>query len=98
VAYIKGELNSTERVSFNRAYDASLRTLKDMGYTVTEQRTDAQRGSLTARPFGESRMTNGITIKLNNREHDSTEMSIRVGLFGDEARSREILKRIRSHY
>jgi hypothetical protein len=47
-SYIKGELHSTERVSLDRAWDATQAAIKDMGFTVTTEDKDAFSATLVA--------------------------------------------------
>ena len=39
-AYIGGELRSAEEVSLNRAWDATLKAMNDLGFRITRQEKD----------------------------------------------------------
>jgi hypothetical protein len=91
--YVKGEVETTEAASLNRTWDASLLAMQDLKYPVTNRIKDALEGEITARDAKDTT----IKIKLKYIAKDSTKVQIRVGTFGDEARSRIILGKIREH-
>jgi Protein of unknown function (DUF3568) len=93
-AYVKGEVKSTEGASLDRAWQATLAAMKDLEYTVTKQGKDALAGELTAR----NAIGKEIYIYEKKVSDTATEISIRVGTFGDEAVSRTILMKIKSHF
>lgn len=91
VLYVKGELHSTEDVSLDRAWNATQAAIRDMGFIVTANEKDAVSGTLVALTADNTK----IKIVLNRKADNMTEISIRVGTFGDESMSRLILERIR---
>jgi len=93
VVWIKGEVRSSEAVTFDKAWDAAQAGLKDLEYTITEKQKDAAEASLTARGAGDKK----IQVTLKKVSGAVTEFSIRVGTFGDETLSRQILEKIKSH-
>jgi hypothetical protein len=94
VLYVKGELHSTEGVSLDRAWNATQAAIGDMGFTVTAKDKDAVSAELNAITADGKR----IKIVLNREADNVTEISIRVGTFGDESMSRLILERIRKRF
>ena len=94
VLYIKGELHSTEDVSLDRAWNATQAAIKDMGFTVTAKDKDAVSAELVALTADNKK----ISIILNRKADNVTEISIRVGTFGDESMSRLILEKIRKRF
>lgn len=94
VLYVKGELHSTEDVSLDRAWDATQAAIKDMGFIVTTEDKDAVSATLVALTADSKK----IKIILNRKTDKLTEISIRVGTFGDESMSRLILERIRKRF
>ncbi len=94
ILYIKGELHSTEGVSLDRAWDATQTAIKDMGFTVTTEDKDAFSATLVAFTADGKK----IQIALNRKADNVTEISIRVGTFGDESMSHLILERIRRRF
>jgi len=93
-AYINGELQSSEAVTLNKAWDASLAAMKDLGYTVAEKQKDSQQAQLTALGPGDKK----TQVSLKRKSDTVTQMGIRVGTFGDETLSRQILAKIKSHF
>jgi hypothetical protein len=92
-AYVKGEAVSTETVTLDRAWNASLAAMKDLEFPVTSQKKDALQAELTARDASDKK----ITVSLKKVSEKSTEIHIRVGTFGDESLSRVILDKIKKH-
>lgn len=93
-AYVDGELKENESVSYDAAYNATMAAAKDMGYAVI----DNQKGSVTAKVTVRTTDDKKILITLNKQSPAITEIRIRVGTFGDESLSRQVLARIKSHF
>lgn len=91
--YTRGRLESVEQAPLDRLYDATVRTMHDMEFTVTEQAKDALGARVVARRADRT----DIRIDLERRTDDTTELGIRVGLLGNEQVSAEILSRIREN-
>ena len=89
-AYIKGEIKATEQVSLDKAWTATLDTMKDLEFPVTYKAKDALAGELKA--VNSSGTT--IQIYLKKLSDSSTEIRIRIGTFGDEPLSRTIITKI----
>ena len=89
-AYIKGEIKATEEAPLDKAWAATLDTMKDMEFPVTYKGKDALAGELKA--VNSSGTT--IHIYLKKLSEHSTEIRIRVGTFGDEPLSRTIITKI----
>jgi len=94
VLYVKEELHSSEGVSLDRAWNATQAAIKDMGFIVTTKEKDAVSAKLVALTADNKT----IQIILNRETDNLTEISIRVGTFGDESMSRLILERIRKRF
>ncbi len=94
VAYITGELKSTEEVSMSRAWRATQKTMKDLGFAITSMEKDAFYGEITARGAGDKK----VKVKLERQSDKLTAIKIRVGMFGDETLSMQILNNIRKRY
>lgn len=90
-AYIEGVLKSTEQAPLDRAWTATLGAMKDLEFPVTKQSKDALTGHITARNASDKK----IDIDLKKVSDKATEISIRVGTFGDENLSRVILDKIK---
>ncbi|NGO39696.1 DUF3568 family protein [Limisphaera ngatamarikiensis] len=90
VAYVRGELQSTLDAPFDRAWTATVRALGDLGMPVTAQEKDGLSGRITARAAGDRK----VTVQLRKVSGTATEVRIRVGTWGDEGASRQILEQI----
>jgi hypothetical protein len=94
VAYVGGELKSTEEVAMNRAWEAASKAMDDLEFAVTSKDKDAFFGQLIARGAGDKK----ISVKVKKQSDTVTEIRIRVGIFGDESMSRQILDRIKKRF
>lgn len=93
VIYVKGELQATVDGTMDRAWTASQAALKELQMPVTTEEKDARNGKLTARGAGDKK----VTLRVKKVTGTSTEIGVRVGLWGDEAMSREILDKIKKY-
>ncbi len=94
VVYVSGELKASDEVSVDRAYAAALRAMDDLQFRVTKKQKDALAAEIVARRADDT----PITIRIKRQSEAVTEVRIRVGVWGDEALSRAIHDKIRSHY
>ena len=90
IAFATGELRSTEPTSL-ADLDAACATAVDvLGYDEVETERDADRIRWRARTAA----GDPVDIRLLAREPASTELRIRIGVFGDEAKSRLVREQI----
>jgi hypothetical protein len=94
VAYVRGELKSVEDVSLDHAWPAAKQAMSDLEFSTTSAEKDAFHGELIARGAGDKK----IVVNLDRQSDTVTEIKIRVGTFGDEAMSREILDTIKKRF
>jgi hypothetical protein len=92
-AWYNGELSSVESGSIEKAWAASQAAMKDLEFTITEQGKDSLTAHLTARTARDKK----VTVNLKKQTEKLTEIKIRVGTFGDEALSSQILAKIKAH-
>jgi len=92
-AYVNGELKETEGAAYDTVYNATLAAMNDLQYAVVSKEKDAINATINARTSGDKK----IEIKLVKQSATVTEIHIRVGTFGDEALSRQILDKIKAH-
>jgi hypothetical protein len=90
VAYLQGELKANQDAPLDKVLAAAETSLKEMQYTVTEKIEAAGRAKLVARGAGDKR----VEVALKALTPKATEVRIRVGVFGDEALSRQVLEKI----
>lgn len=94
VAYVGGELKAVEEVTMNRAWEAANRAMGDLEFVVTSKEKDAFYGELIARGAGDKK----IKVKVKKQSDTVTEIKIRIGVFGDESLSRQILDKIKARF
>jgi hypothetical protein len=90
VAYANGKLDSKAPEPVPVVQQATLLALADLGLPVLDQRGDAGSGRV------ESQYSDGqsVRVDLTKKGSSVTEISIRVGTFGDQARSAQLLSAI----
>lgn len=93
VAYIRGDLETTERTSIHRVWDATQQAVKELEFAVQETDKDATAAVLKAETADGKR----IRIDLTAVEENKTRLYIRVGVFGNQKRSRLILQTIEKY-
>ena len=87
VAYAKGDLVVIEEAPYSEVFQATIKGLRDLGYYLA--RTD---GVIVADS------PRYVTVALSPIEGDrATRIKIRVGTFGNQSRSVEILDEIREN-
>ena len=94
VAYLEGDLESTEDITLNRLWDAVQKAVEDLEFDVESKDKDALAAKLVARSADDK----DIRIDLKRKTDKMTEIKIRVGKIGDESRSLKILEEIKKHY
>jgi hypothetical protein len=92
VAYIKGELQTTYATPLDQTYQATLDALEDLDYRILSTQKDGTEGEIEAKRVG----GDGVKVKLSVSGRGTTLVKIRVGIFGDEAASRTIERKIAS--
>lgn len=93
IYYLDGELKDTEPVSLDAAHQAALAAAHDLQFAVVNDAADAINVKLLLRTATDTK----IQINLVKQAPQSTEIHIRVGTFGDEQLSRQILEKIKAH-
>lgn len=90
IAYVKGDLEAVETAKIDVVYDATLKALDKLELKVTTKSKDVLSGVIVARDTQNKK----ITIKLKAVSEEATKLSIRVGVFGSETKSRLIYQEI----
>ena len=90
VAYIKGELKATEEATMEQAWKATEGAVEELQFLVINKIHDAVSGELEAKTADNKT----IKITLKRIGNNLTEITIRVGTFGDRTLSRYILSKI----
>ncbi len=93
VAYIRGDLEAVEEKDIDAVYKATEKALEELGLVVSKKTKDALSAKIIARDAQDKK----ITIKLNATTEETTKLSIRIGTFGSETKSRLIYQKIRDN-
>jgi len=92
-AYSKGEMKSVEAASLDKVYNAVEKTVTEMNFVVESKSKDYLVAEVICKGAGDKT----IKIKLKFVTDKTTEVRIRVGFWGDENFSYQILKKIRDN-
>jgi hypothetical protein len=92
VAYMAGDMEAEENYSIDQVYTAAKKATEDLKlHLITgEGGKDAMSATLVARDAADKR----ITIKLTSTTVNTTKISIRVGTFGSETKSRLVYSKM----
>ena len=88
--WYQGALIVTYEAPYMETWDASLRALNGMNLKIKTTRHDSTKGRIEAMQSDE----NIITVSLDYKTAKETEVTIRVGVFGDENTSIAIKDKI----
>lgn len=90
VAYIKGELKATEEATLDKTWEATVGAVDELDFLVINKIKDAVSAELEAKTADNKT----VKIELTRVTENLTDISIRIGTFGDETLSRYILSKI----
>ena len=93
VAYLKGDLEAVESRKLDEVHAATLKAVKELGLKVTQDTKDELSAVIITRDAQDKK----VKITLRATTEQTTKLSIRVGLFGSEAKSRLIYQKIHDH-
>lgn len=93
VAYIRGDLEAVEAKKLDTVYDATKKALEQLELSISKDAKDAMSAEIIARDSQDKK----ITVKLAAATEDSTKLSIRFGVFGDETKSRMVYDQIKKN-
>lgn len=93
VAYAKGDLESTTDASVAKTYDAALKAMDELKLTPIMKSQDNLAAEIVARTATDKK----VTVKLTYETEKLTHVSIRIGVFGDEALSRAIYDKVKEN-
>ncbi len=91
VAYIRGDLEAVESHNLETVYEATKKAVAELELKVTKDAKDAMSAKIIARDAQDKK----ITITLGTAAEETTKLSIRIGTFGSETKSRLIYQKIR---
>lgn len=87
-------LNATRPYPIDITWKSSLRALDSLKISITKRYHNTK----TAVIKGVTVQDNSVKLSMSSTNSNTTRISIRVGVFGDEIISREILRRIDSNF
>ena len=89
-AYVKGNLSRTYDASMDKTWQAAVQSVEELKLTTESREHDAFTGMI------KGKMADGksFTINLKRLGENSTEVGVRIGTFGDRARSEAIHDKI----
>ena len=90
IIFEAGELRSNEETSLADLELACRKAVETLGYEEIETMPDKDQIRLTARTVGGE----PVELQLSAKGSSRTELRIRVGVLGNEARSRLVLEQI----
>lgn len=90
VAYIRGDLEAVESESLDAVYEAAIKAVDELELTVISKSKDALTATISARDAQDKK----ISITLKRTAEQTTKLSIRIGTFGSETKSRLIFQKI----
>lgn len=93
VAYIRGELNSPLEASLDQAIAATRKAIDELKFHQISDKADALSAEFQLRDAQDD----SIRVLLKRQTDNLTNVSIRVGTFGDEAISQTVLEKIKNH-
>ncbi len=93
-AYVMGDLEAVEEVPLDKAWGASKAAIDELAFTPVSDTKDEVSAKLVTRTASDRK----VTIALKRQTDELTKISIRVGVWGDEALSLKILESIREQY
>lgn len=93
VAWVRGALETNLEANFDRCYRAGQEAIRELEFAAVSERKSGVDAVLVARTALDKR----IEIVLKRVGDKSTQVSIRVGVFGDEALSLALLERMKKN-
>lgn len=79
---IQGDLSRLYKTSYDRAWDAALMTLEEMGMTLVEETRGETEGKIEAKRFDGS----PVRVIIKSKALDVTQLRVRIGPVGDRAK------------
>jgi hypothetical protein len=90
--YIKGDLKRNYEAPMDKTWDATIKALDALKINVESEQHDALTGVIK----GKLADGKGYTVNLKRLNESSTEVSVRIGTFGDRERAEAIHDKILS--
>lgn len=88
VIWLNGEAKKIYPVTLDAAFEASVRTMNNMGLSMLEQKRSGEGWYLRSRRPTDAEE---VKITIQSSSQNSTEVKVRVGVTGDRAYSERLL-------
>jgi hypothetical protein len=93
IAYVRGDLEAVESHSLDEVYEATLEAVKELELQSVYKTKDALTATITAYDAQDKK----VKIILKKTADQITKISIRIGTFGSETKSRLIYQAIQDN-
>jgi uncharacterized protein YpuA (DUF1002 family) len=93
VMYTQGDLSADVSATADHVVDATKMAMDDLKLPILSSVSTGLEGSVEARVGSD----NKATVKIKSKGEKVSHINIRIGTFGDESMSRQILDRIKAH-
>ena len=93
VVYVKGQLKEDMSTSVPAVHNASISALKGLNLPIIEDNHDKLSANIKSK-FADG---HDVWIEIESVTAESSKITIRVGILGDENKSRQILDGIHKH-
>jgi RNase adaptor protein for sRNA GlmZ degradation len=91
--YVMGKLQEELNHPISMVHDATLQGLRDLDLPISEDKADKLAAHVEAKLADDTH----VWVDLDSLGDARTKLTIRVGVAGDESRSRKILDAIKRH-
>jgi hypothetical protein len=88
--YVEGALNVIYQAPYEKTWNASIEALEALGYEISEKKEKIGSGKI----YTEGPETKKVTLSFKYISPQETDVTIRVGIFGDENASNVIKDKI----
>ena len=93
MAYVRGDLEAVEAKSLDELYSAAVKAVEELELALISKNKDALSAEIIARDAEDKK----IRIKLSSAAEGTTKVTIRVGTFGSQIKSRTIYEKIKEN-
>ncbi len=90
VLYYRGKAEKVYAASLERCYDATLTAAENLGYELEKKALGKSSGKVVVK----NAESDNVTVKMTPLAPESTKLTIRVGVFGDQKESQAIIDEI----
>ncbi len=90
IAYVRGDLEAVESENLDVVYEAAVKAVEELELRVINKSKDALTATINARDAQDKK----VKITLKRTAEQTTKISIRIGTFGSETKSRLIYQKI----